>query len=279
MNIFVKIDEIKIFLDKQREKDLSVGFVPTMGALHQGHISLIEKCRNENDITICSIFVNPIQFNNKEDFEKYPIIIDKDIDILKEAKCDVLFCPSVNEMYPEGEEIKTFDFGYLDKILEGKFRTGHFNGVAVVVEKFFNIIQPNHAYFGEKDFQQLVIIKEIVEKLNLSVKIISCPIVRETDGLAMSSRNVRLSVDERKTAPMIFQILTEAKSKTKNCSVVQLKEWIFSEFEKYTLTPEYFEIADRDTLKIIKDWDETDKPIALIAVYFGTIRLIDNLFF
>ena len=247
MNIFTKVDEIKIFLKKQKEKKMSIGFVPTMGALHQGHISLIEKCREESDITVCSIFVNPVQFNNKEDFEKYPKTIDKDIDILKKAKCDVLFCPSVNEMYPDGEEIKTFDFDYLDKILEGKFRPGHFNGVAVVVEKFFNIIQPNHAYFGEKDFQQLVIIKEIVKKLNLSVKNISCPIVRETDGLAMSSRNVRLSINDRKKAPIIFQILTEAKRKAKNTSIPQLKEWVFLEFEKYSLVPEYFEIADRDT--------------------------------
>ena len=278
MNIFTKVDEIKIFLKKQKEKKMSIGFVPTMGALHQGHISLIEKCREESDITVCSIFVNPVQFNNKEDFEKYPKTIDKDIDILKKAKCDVLFCPSVNEMYPDGEEIKTFDFDYLDKILEGKFRPGHFNGVAVVVEKFFNIIQPNHAYFGEKDFQQLVIIKEIVKKLNLSVKNISCPIVRETDGLAMSSRNVRLSINDRKKAPIIFQILTEAKRKAKNTSIPQLKEWVFLEFEKYSLVPEYFEIADRDTLKIINNWAETEKPIALVAVYLGKIRLIDNLF-
>jgi len=279
MNIFTKVDEIKIFLKKQKEKKMSIGFVPTMGALHQGHISLIEKCREESDITVCSIFVNPVQFNNKEDFEKYPKTINRDIDILKDAKCDILFCPLVNEMYPDGEEIKTFDFDYLDKILEGKFRPGHFNGVAVVVEKFFNIIQPNHAYFGEKDFQQLVVIKEMVRKLNLPVKIISCPIVRETDGLAMSSRNERLSVNERTIAPIIFQILKETKEKEKNTSISQLKEWVISEIKKHSLTPEYFEIADSDTLKIINNWNETDKPIALVAVYIGTIRLIDNLFF
>jgi len=277
MEVFNHIKNIRECLNTYGEKHLSVGFVPTMGALHDGHISLIQKAKNENNIVVCSIFVNPIQFNNKEDLEKYPRNLEKNIKILSEANCDILFCPDVEEMYPE--EIHTkYDFGYLDKILEGKYRTGHFNGVAIVVKKLFEIIEPSKAYFGEKDFQQLAIVKQLVKTEHIPVEIISCPIIREKDGLAMSSRNIRLNPEEKKIAPVIYQLLLKSKEKTKSLTVEELKKWAEDELKKYPFTVEYFEIADSETLKSISKWEESEKPIALIAFYLGKIRLIDNMF-
>ncbi len=277
MEIFNKINKTKNYLYKIKQKGLSIGFVPTMGALHKGHFSLLQKSKQENDFTACSIFVNPIQFNNKEDLEKYPRDFQSDTKILKEIGCDLLFMPSVEEMYPEPIDT-VYDFGNLDKVMEGKYRPGHFNGVAVVVNKLFNIIEPDRAYFGEKDFQQLVIIKHLVKKYNIPVEIVSCPIVRENDGLAISSRNVRLTTEERKAAPYIYQTLLKAKEKAGDISVEELKKWVYFGINKNPLMKlEYFEVVDMETLMPIKKRTDNKNIIACIAVYLNKIRLIDNI--
>jgi len=279
MKILNKINRIKDLLSEEKTLKKTIGFVPTMGALHEGHISLINRAKKENDIVVCSIFVNPIQFNNKEDFNKYPQKIDEDIIKLGNIECDYLFIPSVEEMYPEADNT-VFDFGHLDKIMEGKYRPGHFNGVAVVVKKIFEIVEPNKAYFGEKDYQQLIIIKKLVEQYNFDIDVIPCPILREEDGLAMSSRNVRLSSDERKIAPNIFKILNKAKEKSGKISVPELINWVKNEitlFKKMKL--EYFEIVDTQTLLPISEWKDSENCIACIVVYVGKIRLIDNIYF
>ena len=197
MEIFKTIPELKNYLSKVKSTGSSIGFVPTMGALHQGHISLIKQACNENSKVVCSIFVNPIQFNNKEDLIKYPRNTDADIKVLQENNCDILFLPDNEEMYPE-PVTTIYEFGQLDKVLEGKFRAGHFNGVAIVVKKLFDIVEADKAYFGEKDYQQLAVIKELVKKINIPIDIIPCPTLRESDGLALSSRNIRLSEHERR---------------------------------------------------------------------------------
>jgi pantoate--beta-alanine ligase len=256
---------------------LSVGFVPTMGALHQGHLSLIEKACRENDKTVCSIFVNPIQFNNKDDFEKYPVQSEKDIEMLKNAGCDMVFVPSVNEMYPE-PVTDLFDFGMLDKVMEGASREGHFNGVAIVVKKLLEIIEPDKAYFGEKDFQQLQIIKYLVKTNHLQAEIVSCPIIREPDGLAMSSRNIRLSALYREIAPQIYKTLMKCSNLAPSYTVQEVKSLFFSEislFPEFRL--DYFEIADETTLQPIINWTESKNPRAFVAVFLGNVRLIDNM--
>ena len=279
MKILNKIKIIEDILSEENKRKKTIGFVPTMGALHEGHISLIKRAKKENDIVVCSIFVNPIQFNNKEDFNKYPQKIDEDIIKLGNIECDYLFIPSVDEMYPENDNT-VFDFGYLDKIMEGKYRPGHFNGVAVVVKKLFEIVEPNRAYFGEKDYQQLVIIKKLVEQNNFDIDIIPCPTLREKDGLAMSSRNLRLLPDERKIAPNIYKILKEAKEKSGKVSISELINWVKNEiilFKKIEL--EYFEIVDTQTLLPVSEWKDAENCIACIVVYVGKIRLIDNIYF
>jgi pantoate--beta-alanine ligase len=277
MEIYKTIPDVKDHLKHLRNDGFSLGFVPTMGALHEGHISLINKAGQESDIVVCSIFVNPIQFNNKKDLDKYPRTIEKDIEILKLNGCDILFLPDVDEMYPEPDNT-VFDFGQLDKILEGKFRPGHFNGVAIVVKKLFEIIEAEKAYFGEKDFQQLAIINALVKDYHIPVQIVPCHTVREEDGLAMSSRNQRLTKKERAIAPEIYRILKQAKEMATGKSTVEVREWVLLEFKKHPeFKPEYFEIVDPVTFNF------DDKPfpgkryIALVAVFLGEIRLIDNI--
>ncbi len=277
MKIFKSKVEIENYLDKLRDQGFSIGFVPTMGALHKGHISLINKGSLENDKVVCSIFVNPIQFTNQEDLKKYPRTIDSDIEMLQGNNCDILFLPDNEEMYPEAEDI-TYDFGHLDNILEGEFRPGHFNGVAIVVKKFLDIIKPDKAYFGAKDYQQLAVIIALVKNFNIPVDIVPCPIFREDDGLAMSSRNVRLSKHERSIAPQIHKILFQAGTKVSTTTVEELKGRVISEFSKYPeFNLEYFELADPVTLLPVKSLKKGQKCMALIAVYLGKIRLIDNI--
>lgn len=277
MKIFYRITEIKTFLREIKKSGKTIGFVPTMGALHQGHLSLIENARKNNDIVVCSIFVNPIQFNNKTDLEKYPRPIEKDIKMLEGTKCDVVFIPSEKEMYPVPDK-SVFDFGMLDKVMEGKHRPGHFNGVAIVVKKLFEIIEPDNAYFGEKDFQQLSIIKKIVQLFDLKVKIIPCATLREKDGLAMSSRNIHLSPEERKSAANIYKILSEIKNKIPFLSVEETKQWVEKEINATPfLQLEYIEIADSEKLQAIKDWKNCTNCRAFIAVKAGKTRLIDNM--
>ncbi len=279
LKVFNTINKTSEYLSKQRSDGRTIGFVPTMGALHEGHLELMRRAKNENDLLACSIFVNPIQFNNKEDLKKYPRTLEDDIRKLKSIGCDILFAPSAEEMYPE-EEKTVYDFSNLDKVMEGKHRPGHFNGVAIVVKKLFDIIQPDKAYFGEKDFQQLVIIQTLVKQLNLSVEIIPCPIVREKDGLAMSSRNERLSPDERKIAPIIYKTLQFVKNNYSNFSLEEINKHVTSEINSNPgMKLEYFEIIDKQSLLPVKNLADSNNFIACIALFLGKIRLIDNILF
>ncbi|MFC2151515.1 pantoate--beta-alanine ligase [Bacteroidota bacterium] len=266
-------------LEKRRANKKSVGFVPTMGALHNGHLSLIENSNQNNDITVVSIFVNPTQFNDKNDYAKYPRILEQDIEKLKKVKCNILFIPNENEMYPTKDN-REFDFGNLDKVMEGKHRPGHFRGVALIVSKLFEIVKPDKAYFGEKDFQQVAIIKHITKLLNFNISIISCPIIREEDGLAMSSRNMLLTKEQRANVSLISKTLSEARKKAKYKNVSDITTWVIRTInENPFLEVEYFEIVDETNLKPINDWDQKEGIVGCIAVHVGTIRLIDNIRF
>jgi len=272
------IKEAKQWLKPYISKNARIGFVPTMGALHDGHMTLIRQAKAENNITVCSIFVNPIQFNISEDLEKYPRNLTQDIRLLSQNNCDLLFCPSVEEMYPGGKTGNLeIDFGMLDKVMEGKFRPGHFRGVILAVKKLFEIIQPSRAYFGKKDFQQLVIIKQLVDKLHLRIEIIPCETVREPDGLAMSSRNLRLTIGERQIARKVFEVLCKIREKGSKTPVWELKEWAMKKIqEDPQFRVEYFEIADTETLMPLENWNLKNRAIALTAVFLGDVRLIDN---
>lgn len=277
MLIFTKIAELKTFLRQIKNLNQSVGFVPTMGALHNGHISLIEASKKACNITICSIFVNPTQFNDKKDLERYPRMPEKDAQFLESAGCNVLFLPSVEEIYPEKDD-SSYDFGFLDKTLEGKHRPGHFNGVAQVVKRLLNIVEPDKAFFGEKDYQQVMIVKALVKQIGAKTEIIVCPILREQSGLAMSSRNELLSVDERDTASLIPKLMQEAKKIALDKGIAAAKQFIKQETDKVAIMKlEYFEICDAETLEEILNLNSEKTAIALIAVFVGKIRLIDNL--
>ncbi len=272
------ISEIKEEILRKRKEGLTIGFVPTMGALHDGHLQLMRKAKEENDLLVVSVFVNPIQFNNPEDLEKYPRDIKKDSDLLISVGCDILFFPTVEEMYPPGETKRTYDFGILENVMEGASRPGHFNGVGVVVSKLFNICLPHKAYFGEKDYQQLAIINKLVEIESIPVEIVPCPIVREEDGLAMSSRNARLSPDDRKSAPYIYEVLKEAKENSEFLCVNRLKQFVINQFaDRPEFDVEYFELADDVDLQPINTHDTSVGTMGFIAVKLGMVRLIDNI--
>ena len=257
----------------------SIGFVPTMGALHEGHLSLIDSSNKNNSITIVSIFVNPTQFNDPKDYAKYPRLAEKDVEKLKKVKCDFLFTPSEKEMYPD-EDKREFDFGKLDKVMEGEHRPGHFKGVALIVSKLFEIVNPDKAYFGEKDFQQVAIIKRLNDLLNFNIEIISCPILREKDGLAMSSRNMLLSKGQRENVSLISKTLFESRERAKSMTVSETKKWVIRTInENAFLNVEYFEIVDDIKLELIDNWDQKIEKIGCIAVNVGAIRLIDNIRF
>jgi pantoate--beta-alanine ligase len=257
----------------------SIGLVPTMGALHQGHMSLVEKAEAENDVVVVTIFVNPTQFNDPSDLDLYPRTLDQDLELLRQLEADLVFVPAVKEMYPD-EDTQVFDLGGLDKVMEGKHRPGHFNGVAQIVSKLFLMIRPHRAYFGQKDFQQLVVIRRLVEILDMNLTIVSCPIIRENDGLAMSSRNTRLSKEERKLAPFIYETLVHASELMDALSPSQLKEWVILQFKKQgALELEYFEIVEDKGLIPVVKWDEEVNKVACLAVLLGGVRLIDNLIF
>ena len=269
------IEHLKPIFDSKT----TIGFVPTMGALHEGHLSLIENSLKENSITIISIFVNPTQFNNPEDLEKYPRTLDSDLQKLKSISDSILiYAPNVDDIY-EGKTVSNqFDFDGLENQMEGKFRPGHFDGVGTIVKRLFEIIKPTNAYFGEKDFQQLQIIKKLVEKENLPINIVGCPIFREKNGLAMSSRNERLSPNERESATIIYKIVLEVKSKFNSESVTEIKKWVEHVFENQNnFKLDYFEIADEATLLPCEDKTDTKKYRAFIAVFVNNIRLIDTI--
>ena len=269
--------EIFTALNILHKQGKRIGFVPTMGALHEGHLSLIRRCRKENDISAASIFVNPTQFNDKNDLKKYPRRLDQDMKMLQNEKCDFLFCPDEKEMYPEPDN-RLFNFGDIENTMEGIHRPGHFNGVAQIVSKLFDAILPDNAYFGEKDFQQLVILRQLVNILKLPMKIVPCPIVREPDGLAMSSRNLLLGVEERINAPIIYQTLNKTKELKASMSVAELKKWVIQQINKNPyLKVDYFEIVDDFYLKPVINWNDKNNKIGCIAVKAGNIRLIDNI--
>lgn len=280
MKVFSQKVQIAAAIDKLKAKQLTLGLVPTMGALHQGHLALVEKALNENDRVVVSIFVNPTQFDNADDLVKYPRTLESDVTLLKTVSENkiLVYAPTVEDVYEGNTVSQKFDFDGLEFEMEGKFRNGHFDGVGTIVKRFFDIVKPHRAYFGEKDFQQLTIIKKLVEKHNVHVKIIGCPIYREASGLAMSSRNVRLKPEYKKAAPFIYKTLKTAKAKFGTKSASKITEWVENQFAKHELLKlEYFIIADTKTLKPVKIKSKQKAYRAFIAVYADDIRLIDNI--
>ena len=276
MEIVKEIRKLKQLLTKERQSGKRIGFVPTMGALHEGHLSLVKYCLEANDICVASIFVNPTQFNNMQDLLTYPRTLEHDCRLLQSIGCDYVFTPSEQEMYPEPDS-RIFEFGALSTVMEGAFRPGHFNGVAQIVSKLFDVVEPNKAYFGEKDFQQVAVIRELVRQLNLPVQIIACPTLREPDGLAMSSRNVRLSAKQRQIAPVISSTLKESCTFVSTMNVREVIEWVVNTLDREPdLRVEYFEIVDGKNLHPIRNWEESAEPTGCIAVFCGEVRLIDN---
>ena len=278
MVILKYVADVASQLNKLISANSSIGFVPTMGALHKGHLSLLEKCKENCDITICSIFINPTQFNNAEDFKKYPVTLENDIYLLEKKGCDILFLPEVSEMYPEGiVSKKHFDLGYLENILEGKFRPGHFQGVCQVVERLLQIVAPTHLFLGQKDYQQCMVIKKLLEIENLNIELIICKTLREKSGLAMSSRNLRLNEEQREKAAEIHKTLLNLKQKIKPGSISHLKKEAKEYLSNKNIKPDYVEIAEAGNLKAIEEWDGTTELVALVAAFIGDVRLIDNI--
>ncbi len=258
-------------------RDKTIGFVPTMGALHQGHISLVERARKECDIVVVSVFVNPTQFNDKNDLKNYPRTPEADAALLEAAGVDFVLFPSVEEIYPE-PDTRVFDFGQIDKVMEGATRPGHFNGVAQVVSRLFAIVEPTKAYFGEKDFQQIAVIRAMVAQLGLTLEIIDCPIIRDVYGLARSSRNTLLTPEHRIAAPHIYKVLTQAVDKMAEMTPEQLTEWVVSQVESNPLLKViYFQAVDALSLQQVANWEESERIQGCIAVQAGEIRLIDNI--
>ncbi|WKD85407.1 Pantothenate synthetase [Polaribacter huanghezhanensis] len=277
MQIFKKKNALIHCLSLLKEKNKLIGFVPTMGALHKGHQSLVKNSIENNDVTVVSIFVNPTQFNNPDDLKKYPKTLKEDLELLENIGCDFVFIPTVEEIYAQAVVSKSYSFDGIENQMEGKFRKGHFDGVATIVQAFFEIIKPDTSYFGEKDFQQLQVVKKLTEKENIPVKVIGCPIYRENDGLAMSSRNIRLSKEQRSEAPFIYQTLKKVVGFAKTKSVKDMYEFVKNEFATTSLELEYFTIAEENTLAEVSEINFDKKNRAFIAVNIGGIRLIDNI--
>ena len=279
MEIFGEISPLKAFLADQKKLGKTVGLVPTMGALHEGHLALLRESLSSQDLTVCSIFVNPAQFNNVDDLKRYPRPLEKDVEMLEKVGCQVLFVPGEHEMYPE-HHLTHFSFGHLDQEMEGQFRPGHFAGVALVVSKLFNIVEPDAAYFGQKDWQQFIIIRQIVRDLNFTVRLVCVPTVRELDGLALSSRNTRLNPALRPKATALYQSLEKVKkSLLEGVSVIEAKRGVKKLFyDQPEITLEYFHVVDSENLEPLSNVEEASRPILCIAAYVGEIRLIDNMF-
>jgi len=278
MQIFKKKDALKHCLSLAKQKNKQIGFVPTMGALHDGHLSLVDFSNKENDITIVSIFVNPTQFNKPEDLEKYPKTLEKDLELLEKSGCDIVFTPTIEEIYSDNINSKSYSFDGIEHQMEGEFRPGHFDGVATIIQAFFEIISPTKSYFGEKDFQQLQVVKKMTEKENIPVSVIGCPIFREKDGLAMSSRNIRLSETQRNAAPFIYQTLKKAVDLSKFKTIKEVSLFVENEFKNNSvLELEYFTIAEENSLVTPKIINPKEKNRVFIAVFADKIRLIDNL--
>lgn len=277
MQVFQQISEIKTYISSQKQQHKTIGFVPTMGALHQGHISLINESKKVCDITVCSIFVNPTQFNNANDLTRYPRTPEVDRQLLEQAGCDVLYMPDVKDIYPT-TDTRQFNFGYIDTILEAEHRPGHYNGVGQVVSILLTGIEPNKAFFGSKDYQQVMIVRTLVKQLKLPVEIISCPILREDDGLAMSSRNMLLTPEERKIASLVPKMMEGARDIVKQIGVSAAKLYILNEVAQVPIMKlDYYEVCDTETLEPLTALEPNQQAISLIAVFVGNIRLIDNL--
>lgn len=277
MEIIRTVDELRRRVADAKALGRTVGLVPTMGALHAGHISLIEKARGDNDIVVVSVFVNPTQFNNPEDLKTYPRTEEADVEKLIAAGADYAFIPSVEEVYPE-PDTRVFDLGPVAEVMEGAMRPGHFNGVAQIVSKLFDMVRPTRAYFGEKDFQQIAVIRRMVELEGFDLEIVACPIKREADGLAMSSRNVRLTPEQRLIAPAIHRTLDGSLSWAADHTVEQTRRYVIDELNSLPqLEVEYYEIVDGKTMQPIADWSETTEPVGCVTVYCGNVRLIDNI--
>ena len=277
MKLVHTIHELRVELDVLRKAGKKIGFVPTMGALHEGHASLVRRAVEENDIVVVSDFVNPTQFNDKNDLLKYPRTLEADCELLQKEGAAFVFAPSVEEIYPE-PDTRQFSYAPLDTVMEGKFRPGHFNGVCQVVSKLFMIVEPDKAYFGEKDFQQLAIIREMVKQMHFPLEIVGCPIVREEDGLALSSRNARLSEEQRQQALNISKTLFASKEYAATHSVAETQKFVEDSIASSEgLDLEYFELVDGTTLQKISDWNETDYVVGCITVFCGEVRLIDNI--
>ncbi len=279
MKLYTTISALQEALREEQAQGFKIGFVPTMGALHEGHLSLVEQAGKMTDIVVVSIFVNPNQFNDSNDLANYPRTLEADMSLLGTQKCDYVFFPSVEEIYPMPDTRK-FSFGALERVMEGAFRPGHFNGVAQVVSRLFEIVNPDKAFFGRKDFQQLAIIKELVRLLNLTIEIVPCDIVRESDGLAMSSRNKLLLPEYRECVPMIFQTLKEAKVLALTRSVSEVKAFVGERINSTALLKlEYFDIVDDTSLSAVQNWSDPGTKVGCIALYAGKVRLIDNVIF
>ena len=277
MKVIGTIAELKELLDDYRGEGKSIGFVPTMGALHNGHASLVERSVRENDVTVVSVFVNPTQFNDKNDLKNYPRTLEADCALLERVGAAVVFAPTVEEMYPS-EDTRVFSFAPLDTVMEGACRPGHFNGVAQIVSKLFCAVEPHKAYFGEKDFQQLAIIREMVRRMAFDIEIVGCPIVREEDGLAMSSRNTLLSEDERELALTISSTLFASVDFAKVNSLAATKAFVEDMIDDTEgLELEYYQIVDGNTLQEIQEWGDSDYVVGCIALFCGNVRLIDNI--
>ena len=275
MEVFTRIADLKATINQHKVNGKTIGFVPTMGALHEGHLSLRRTAKEHCDIAVVSIFVNPIQFNNPEDLRTYPRTLEADCEKLETVGCDMMFAPSAEEMYPE-PATETYNFGELEAVMEGPQRPGHFAGVATVVHRLFNIVEPKKAFFGEKDFQQLAIIQSLVKQLSLPVEIVPCPIVRADDGLALSSRNMRLSAEARKIAPQIYATLKNSVERSHTASVDEVKKYVIDTLVSLKVfEPEYFEIVNDTTLQPIKNWSEAKGVVGCIAVWLDGVRLID----
>ena len=284
MKTLTTVAGLESAIAQAKSENKSIGLVPTMGALHEGHLSLVERARRENEVVVVSVFVNPIQFNNKEDLEKYPRCIDNDLRLLEAGNVDLVFAPSVEEMYPE-PVTTVYHFGAIEEVMEGPRRPGHFSGVAVVVRRLFELTQPDRAYFGEKDYQQIAVIRDLLRQMNSSIQLVPCPIVRADDGLALSSRNMRLSVEARKVAPAIYETLQQAVEMSECEDVDEVKLWVLdtlASFHEVNDMPdglrfetEYFEIVDDATLQPVDEWDAAAGLVGCIAVWLDGVRLID----
>ena len=277
MVIVKSIRKLKCFLEKERRLGKRIGFVPTMGALHDGHLSLVACCMEANELCVVSIFVNPTQFNNQVDLLSYPRTLEQDCQRLKSIGCNYLFVPTNEEMYPV-PDTRIFDFGVISSAMEGVFRPGHFNGVAQIVSKLFDAVEPDTAYFGEKDFQQVAVIRALMKQINSPVQIVACPTLRETDGLALSSRNIRLTAEQRRIAPFIASTLKESCTFVHEKNVREVIDWVVNTLNsKPELHVEYFDIVDGESLRPIFVWKESTQPTGCIAVFCGKVRLIDNI--